>query len=111
MLGDLLAPHDAAGIHGEVFEQRVLLGRQRQFIAPTGNTMRARVEAKIADLDDRILPRSPAPQQGTQARQQLRELERLDQVIVGAGVETFHAIGHGVAGGEHQDRGADSLRA
>ena len=34
---------------------------------------------------------------------QLLELERLDHVVVGAGVEAEHALGHLVARGEHED--------
>jgi D-alanyl-D-alanine carboxypeptidase/D-alanyl-D-alanine-endopeptidase (penicillin-binding protein 4) len=47
-----------------------------------------------------------APQQRPQAREQLLERERLDEVVVGAGVEPAHAIGHGIARGEHEHRRA-----
>ena len=40
------------------------------------------------------------------ARVQLLERERLDQVVVGTGVEPRHAVADGVAGGQHQDRRA-----
>ena len=45
-----------------------------------------------------------APQQGPQARQQLVELERLRQVVVGTGVETGDAIAGLGARREHEDR-------
>jgi hypothetical protein len=45
-----------------------------------------------------------AAQQGFHTSQKLFEIERLDEVVVGSGAETGHAIGDGIAGGEHEDR-------
>ena len=42
--------------------------------------------------------------QHPQSRRQLGEGEWLDQVIIGAGIEACHAIRHGVAGRQYQDR-------
>ena len=47
-----------------------------------------------------------APQQRAQPREQLLERERLDQVVVGAGVEPADAVGHRVARGEDEHRRA-----
>ena len=104
MLGDLLAPDHASGVDGQKLQQRVLLGRQRQLVARARDAMRARVDAQVGRLDDRILPHAAAPQQRAQPRQQLRKFERLDEVVVGAGVESFHAIGQRIARRQHQDR-------
>src|SRR4051794_13523661 len=52
VFGDLLAPDDAAGVSAEVFEQRVLLRRQRQLRAGARDAVRARVDAEVGDLDD-----------------------------------------------------------
>ena len=46
----------------------------------------------------------PATQQRADARRELVEIERLDQVIVGAGVEAGDAVGDGVARGHDQHR-------
>ena len=67
--------------------------------------------ARGVELDPGVLERLPhraaaAAQQRPEACAQLFERERLDEVVVGAGVEPFHAVGHRVAGGEHQHRGA-----
>ena len=43
-------------------------------------------------------------QQRAKPRQQLRQVEGLDEVVVGADVEAGHAVVHRVARGEHQDR-------
>ena len=45
-------------------------------------------------------------QQGAQTRSQLAQRERLDEVVVGAGVEALDAIVDRVARGEHEHRGA-----
>jgi hypothetical protein len=47
-----------------------------------------------------------APQQGAHARVQLVERERLDEVVVGAGVEPRDAVADLVARGQHEDRRA-----
>ncbi len=61
--------------------------------------------------------RSPSPsdadaaQERAQARLQLADVERLDEVVVGAGVETVDAIGDRVARRQDQDRHAVSAAA
>ena len=47
-----------------------------------------------------------AAQQRSQPRAELLQRERLDEVVVGAGVEAFDAVGDGVARGQHQHRRA-----
>ena len=49
--------------------------------------------------------------QRAQAGQQLVDLERLGQVVVGTDVEALHAVGQRVAGGEHQHGGPVALAA
>jgi hypothetical protein len=44
------------------------------------------------------------PQQRPQPGEQLLEGERLDEVVVGTGVEPFDPVGGAGAGGEHEDR-------
>ena len=57
-------------------------------------------ETRVAQ---RLLGRAAAAaQQGSQPRAELLERERLDQVVVGAGVEALDAIRDRVARGEHQ---------
>jgi hypothetical protein len=54
----------------------------------------------------RIRPIDPAwtPLQRPDARHQLAEVEGLDEVVVGAGIEALDAIGRRVARGQHQER-------
>ena len=62
------------------------------------------VEPQVADHQVGAAARRPAAQQRAQAGQQLVALEGLDEVVVGARVESLHARLERVAGGEDQDR-------
>ena len=54
--------------------------------------------------------RSVAAQQRPHPRAQLVDVERLDQVVVGARVQAGHAFVHGIAGGQQEDRHPQPLR-
>ncbi len=68
----------------------------------------AAVEREVGEAQHAVavLRRLRAPQQRAQARLELLQGERLDQVVVGAGVEPRHPIVDGIARGEHQHRRA-----
>src|SRR5437870_13445445 len=69
------------------------------------------VELEITDLEDAwTLRRAPAGE-GPQPRVQLRERERLRDVVVGAGIETDDTVVDAVAGGEENDRGPAAVGA
>ena len=58
---------------------------------------------QVTDDDLRGPARGPPPQQRAQPCEQLLALERLDEVVVGAGVEADDAVVERVARGEHED--------
>ena len=62
------------------------------------------VQGEVADAQQAALALEAPPQQRAQSGQQLRQGERLDQVVVGAGIEPLDPVVDGVARGEHQDR-------
>ena len=66
---------------------------------------RARDEARLGPAGGAL----GAPGEGPQARGKLVVGERLDEVVVGPGVEPDDAVVDGVAGGQHQDREVASL--
>ena len=63
----------------------------------------ARVEAQVADGGDLLVAGRAAAQQRLQARRDLLHRERLDDVVVGAGLEAAHAVVDLVAGREDAD--------
>ncbi|MCY1187492.1 hypothetical protein D9M73_284800 [compost metagenome] len=65
-----------------------------------------RVQADPGMLDQHLGAPYAAPQQGAQARLELVEVERLDQVIIGAGIQAGNAIIKGIPRGEDQHRQA-----
>ncbi len=52
-----------------------------------------------------------AAQQGPQARQQFFGDERLGQIVIGPGTETFKLVGKCIARRQHQNRGVDPFVA
>ena len=64
------------------------------------------VDDEVADLEALRLGLVAATQPGADAGDQLLRLERLDDVVVGAGLEADHDVDRVGAGGEHDDRHA-----
>ena len=88
VLGDVGAADDLAGAAGQILQQRELARRQRHFAAvrarPAGPGRRSRRRRPDALGGQRAaLAAGQRPHSG----QQLAEVERLGQVVVGAGVE------------------------
>ena len=88
----------------------VLAGRQVERSTLPVDALGGRIQRQLGDADVRLLGRRVAAQQRPDPRQQLAERERLDEVVVGAGVQPVDPVADGVAGGQHQDRGPDAVR-
>ena len=105
VLGDVRAADDVARAADEVFEEGVFLGGEQHVGVADAHLAAARVDRERADrqpLGQQRLP--PAADERAQPREQLAEVERLHQVVVGAAVQPFDARLHGVARGHHEDR-------
>src|SRR6185436_6622547 len=63
------------------------------------------VDLQVGDADHSLAHAVAAADEGAQAGQELGELEGLDQVVVGAGVEAAHPVRQPIARGEDQHRG------
>ncbi len=86
--------------------------RQLEAAAGAARVHRAEIERQVGEPEHlaRLLGERAA-QDRAQAGEQLLELERLRQVVVGAGVEPLDPVADGVARGQHQDRDAVAAAA
>jgi hypothetical protein len=86
-------------------EQRALALRECHALLAKQQLARRRFQQQVAYANTRQCPtRTTAPQERTDARQQLRRVERLGEIVVRTGVEATHAIRDGVSRREHQHR-------
>src|SRR5512146_1016535 len=67
------------------------------------------VELEVGHLERGSRLRPAAAQDGAQPREELRERERLDEIVVGTELETLHAVANGIARCQEQDRRLDLM--
>ena len=89
----------------------LLAAGEGQHLRAAADLAGRRVEHEVAHLEPRLRGDGGPALQGAQAGQQLGELERLHQVVVGPGVEPLDPVGGGVAGRQHQHRDPSSRGA
>ena len=99
---ELGARQHLAGPLQQRFEQREFAVRQIDGLAVAGHLMTGLVQRDAEMLDDVFRAAGLAPQHRADAGSQLVEVEGLDDVIVGAGVESLDAIVDRVPGREDQ---------
>ena len=82
-------------------------------LAAAHRLARAQVELEVADASDGGVAgrRRASGAEGADAGEQLGQGERLDEVVIGAGIEARDAVADRIAGGEHEDRGGGALAA
>ena len=85
-------------------DQRRLDCRQGDRIPGHGDLAGGRIEPEVGALQHRSCGERWAALQGVDTGNQLGEVERLDEVVVGTAVEARDAVRRSVAGGEHEDR-------
>ena len=89
----------------EQLEQRELGPRQDELLAATGHLAGTGVQLEVGEAErGRLVVGAESAQKRPDARDELLEGERLDEVVVGAGLEACDAVGDLVARGQHQDR-------
>jgi hypothetical protein len=92
------------GVAGEELEQLELLGRELDAAPVAEHLAAVEVHDQVGDPHLAGHGRVDAPQVRAHARQQLLDRERLDQVVVGAGVEAGHLVVDRVLGRQDDDR-------
>ncbi len=109
-LVDERARQHLARVPHEQLEQVGLRRGQLEAAAATAGVHRAEIEAQVGEAQNgaRLLGLRAA-QQRPQAREELLEVVRLREVVVGTCVEALDAIPDRVAGGEQEDRDAVPL--
>ena len=85
-------------------EQLVFLGRQGHGLALIADLLGAGVQADTRVLDQRLCAPGTAPQERTYAGFQFRQVKRLDQVIIGPGIQAGNAVFGGIPRGKDQHR-------
>jgi hypothetical protein len=81
-----------------------LLGRHSDLASFTGDRMGRGIQSNTQVLNLGLRAPGLAPQERTDTRRELIEIEWLDQVVVCAGVETLHAIRYRITGRNDEHR-------
>lgn len=100
------ARDDAAGVAHQVLEDRELLRSYADGLARAGDAKAGRIELDVRDPEHRRSNRFTPAEDGAQPGQQLRECERLREVVVRTGVQARNAVLHRAARGEYENRDA-----
>ena len=87
----------------EQLEESELSARQVDRAAGTSHLARDRVELEIREVQGAVVAGGSPAQQRAQAGEELAERERLDEIVVGARVETVDSVLDRVARRQHQD--------
>src|SRR3990172_1319699 len=98
MLQELFLGHGAAFVSRQVIDQGELLGRQVDVLAVPFCPVGVRVEFETARVDHGLAQAAVPAGDGTDARGEFAEGERLDEVVVGAVIEAFDALLNRAAG-------------
>src|SRR5882672_3745816 len=103
-LGDLGSAERLPGMAQQVFEYGELARRQHDLLRTARHSARTEIHRNVSRDEFVRRPQHGPPQERADAGEQFGERERLDQVVVGAGVEAGDAIIDGVPCREQQDR-------
>lgn len=103
-LHQVIASHDPARRRKQFVEQFIFLGRQRHRLALIADLLGAGVQADAGVFDQHLGAPGAASQQRPQASLEFGQVEGLDQVVVGPGIQPGDAVFGGIPGGEDQYR-------
>src|SRR5213083_669154 len=101
---DILAREHPSLVAGERLQERILPLRERDLPAGATHASRLGVDLQIIDPDEPRPVDRRAADERPHPNPQLRQRERLGQVVVRADLEPADPVLQGAAGGQHQDR-------
>lgn len=104
MLHQLLLTDGAALMEHQVLQNARLLAGEGQRLPVGAGRPGAGVEGQAAAGEQHVLLGELPQGQTADAGLQLRQMEGLCQIVVGAGVQPLHLVRHLAAGGEDQHR-------
>ena len=102
--------HDARAI-GQSDQKSIFLGGEQHRFAVVEHFAGFGLDKKLAALNCGLAAACGTAQQRADTRGELVKIKRLDQVVVGAGVQPFDTVGHGIAGRRHEHRRVNAARA
>ena len=94
----------AAGMQEEIFQQGIFLGAEFDALAVAPDLPRQAIDLEVRGPQDIFLQRRSAAQQGLHPDGQFGHRHRLDDIIVGAGLEILHLAFQVAARGQDQRR-------
>jgi hypothetical protein len=108
VLQQVLPGHERSGVAGQELEHPPLRRRQVHDLAAADDAGRGQVDLDIAEAHDGVsadaADATPRRREGPQAREQLVDLERLRDVVVGPGIQSLDLVGRARASGDDEDR-------
>ena len=87
----------------EILQQLELAHGQVEQVLASRRPTCHEIQLQVGSLQPEHLGRSTAAKERANPSQELRQRERLDEVVVGAAVQPEHAIVHTVPGGQNED--------
>ena len=97
------AGDDAPRVARHVDDERELGGRERNVAYTPPCRMAQGVDHEVAHHEPRRWVVAAPPREGAESREELAEVERFGEVVVGTGIEARDALIHAVERGEHQN--------
>ena len=104
MLGEVGLGDQLASVQHQVFQHLVLVAGEVDDLAFHRHRLRGGVELDHAAGEDRFGPPTRTAHQRVDARQQFLDVERLDQIVVGAVFQALDLVLPAAASGKDQDR-------
>ena len=110
VIDDCFTSENTAPVAQEEFKDGELFSGEIDHVPGAGTQAGAGVKNEIGDLMEERFQIRRATEEGADTREEFREGERLNKVVVRPGVQAGDAVADRVAGSEHENGDADAVR-